>query len=180
MVQVENLKIRWMNKADFSQVIKIDSASFVNSWTLETLREHFKKKTNNCSVIEEDKKIYGFSVSSFQGDSCDVIRLAVLEEVRRQGLGSKLIDHIKKKTYEGGKRAIVQTIAPDDNLIFHLFLKKNEFKALQVMRNFFKMTHDDLPVRDGYFFVNKNHVDISEENEEAVDDRERIRNSSDS
>ena len=84
--------IRRMTLADVDAVHAIETASFARPWT----REDFIKEmtVNVCArymVADVDGKIVGYAGAWMVLDEAHVTNVAVLPEMRRQGVGNKLM-----------------------------------------------------------------------------------------
>jgi ribosomal protein S18 acetylase RimI-like enzyme len=73
--------------------------------------------------------------------------MAVQPPWRRMQVGTQMMDHLKG-TMVGHNRYRATIEVPDNNLGSHLFLQKQLFKGVRVLRNFYEVTENDAYVME--------------------------------
>ena len=80
--------------------------SFLQGRSIESSREHFeKRRCENMAVAEVDGKIVGFcGWGDFRGDENmgEIYAIYLLDEYKRRGIGSMMMDHAVQKLKEMG------------------------------------------------------------------------------
>jgi ribosomal-protein-alanine N-acetyltransferase len=132
--------IRWMTKLDMEEVLKIEKDRSPEPWSEKEFEINIKAKNCIGMVAEIQKglkyQVVGFIVWALFGNRIEIINLGVSREFNRQGVGTTLIDKVKKKAIERKKTRIVTHVNERD-LDIHLFLHANGFRAMRVIKRFF-------------------------------------------
>jgi ribosomal protein S18 acetylase RimI-like enzyme len=120
----------WMINMDLDQIIEIDRRCFDSNWD----KSDFKFELRNRSVIPivafgENRRIYGYCLYILMRSGLLIARMAVDPDKMRQGVGSFLIDVLKRKISDNKTRDSIVTYSPESNLEFQLFLRSQKFKA---------------------------------------------------
>lgn len=105
------LRIRRMTDADLPEVERTDTASFDPLWqnALETLHKAFDQALY-ATVIENEKGILGYQLSTGGGQRAHLARLAVHPAAQGKGVGRALLrDLFQYITYAGISRLSVNT-----------------------------------------------------------------------
>lgn len=106
------LKSRWMQKKDLKNIDNKDE--------LLALLENVKV---NASVIESDeKKILGWVIYKILLHKTKILKICF----ENKKVGDKIFEHLIEKN---NKNNTIEAIVSDEDLEFHLLLKKNKFIA---------------------------------------------------
>ena len=106
-------------------------------------------------VAEYKNKIIGYMIYELDKEDIHVVNIAVHPEFRRAGVGSQMIAKLLPKL--GVKRKAIDLIISERNLALQLFLKENDFKAIEVLHKYFGK--DDAYVMNFQIEENKNGKD---------------------
>lgn len=88
----EGYSIRLMQPEDIPEVANLDQASFETIWELSSEDlQHARARCEYRTVVEKDQRICAYQMSTMNGFSAHLARLAVLPEHQRHGLGSVLV-----------------------------------------------------------------------------------------
>lgn len=140
------VRIRWMSYQSVSVIQTIDRVSFEQPWAkdefLKCLRNH---STIICQVAEYNNQIIGFFICERRKSRYHILRMAVLPEFRRSGVGAKLTEMWAKKLVAGKRSSITITVRERD-LTAQLFFKSLGYLAVGIHREYF-----DDPTEDAYF-----------------------------
>lgn len=85
--------IRKMTVADVPAVYAIDRIADKGPWT-EKLFGDCLRVGYDCWVVCIDLKVVGYGITSYGANEAHLLKLAVLPEFQRQGLGQKLLQHL--------------------------------------------------------------------------------------
>lgn len=91
------INIRWMIRRDLPEVIEIDMRSHLRPWAEEDFMRELRNRNTIGMVAEESGWVFGFMVYELKKGRIDVLRLAVADDRRRQGIGAALIAKLKGK-----------------------------------------------------------------------------------
>ena len=127
-------QIRWIQRKDIAEVLRIEKFNSP-TWEKDDFIDHLKECCCKGIVAEYKNKIIGYMIYEFDQDYIHVINLSVHPEYRRSGVGSQLI--AKLLPILGMKRKIIHLVVNERNVSLQLFLKANDFKAVEVLRKYF-------------------------------------------
>ncbi len=140
--------IRWMIRRDMPEVLAIEAASFPEpmQWTEEDFFAELRQRNCIGMVAEINERIVGYMVYVLQKKSLELINIAVFPPDRREGVGTAMIDKLKRKIGQQRRESITLTVG-DWNLGAHRFFSSCGFCAVGVQRGHFS------DGSDGYKFV---------------------------
>ena len=93
-----------------------------------------------------DDKLVAYAILEVSKEHISVARLAVDPEFRRKGIGTQMLNYIIGMSLPGENQAVAFDTC-ETNLPAHLFLKRNGFKAVAVVRDYLGEG------RDAYMFA---------------------------
>ena len=142
------LRIRWMIRRDLPEVLDLErrnsgrSHNIKGMWAEEDLLA-FLRQSNSIGMVAvansglENEKIVGYIVYQLFPDRIHVFSIVVSPDNLREGIGTAFIDRLKAKlsTY---RRMMLEMDIRESNLGACLWLKKLEFKAVQVIRDWYQ------------------------------------------
>lgn len=85
------LTVRSMRPADLPEVMLIERRSFTAPWEESTFRGLMRRPSASLFVAEDGGEVAGFSVMWFAADEGELGDIAVLPELRGQGIGRLLL-----------------------------------------------------------------------------------------
>lgn len=134
--------IRWMIRRDMPEVLEIEEDSFEFPW----LHEDFIRclRQINCigMVVELEDRIVGFMVYELHRLHIHVLNFAVAPNWRRCGIGSQMVDKLISKL-SVQRRARINLEVRETNLLAQLFFRKNGFRAVSVLPQFYLDAGED-------------------------------------
>lgn len=92
----KKLDIRVATADDLNALMQIENDVFEDPWSRESLSSLFQGKRNVVLVACQENQIIGYITGWHVHDEAEIARLAVLPEVRRQGIASALIISINQ------------------------------------------------------------------------------------
>lgn len=130
---------RWCVRADMPDVVRIDTQSFLETWSESPITGKLKDRSVVSMVADQGTAMVGYFVAGYimfecVGQSYEILRLAVDPNSRRLGAGSKLVEHLKNRLSTKsenptrGRRLYVHV--PEDNLSAQLFFSALGFVAV--------------------------------------------------
>ena len=139
--------IRWITRKDISKLVILDRRN-PHHWVYDEFVNNLKRRYCYGFLAEYQEKVVGFAIYEVDKKYIHVINFAVHPEFRRTGIGSQLLSVILDKL--GRKRKIIDFSVSERNLNFQLFLKSNDFKAVQILRKHFGQDDADAYVMSFY------------------------------
>jgi len=137
------VNVREMRRRDVRHVVDLDCSSSGIRFKECIARLHSNHVTS--LVAEVDRVIVGYLSYATYHSNYDIHSVVVAPELRRNKLGSGLIDIVHKKMSPDGRYRSVCFVT-EDNLPMHLFLKSHGYEAAsRVIRN-------NITGRDAYHF----------------------------
>jgi len=87
--------IRGARRDDVDDIAAIERRVFSDPWSAGSFRALFGNPLVHFAVAEDaiDGRVVGYVVSWFVVDEAEIANLAVANEVRRAGIGARLLDH---------------------------------------------------------------------------------------
>ena len=94
-------EVRGMTIEDGAAVAEMEHQSFSDAWSEKAVLEPLRQPTALCLVAEKAGRRVGYLLAYQAADEIEIARVAVVEEVKRQGVGTALM---KKLQEEGTQR----------------------------------------------------------------------------
>lgn len=139
---VPNVQIRWLIRRDMDEVLSIEEESFEFPWTEEEFLCCLRHRNCIGTVIEVDHRIVGFMIYHLHKSMLRVLNFAVHPEMRRNGIGTKMVQRLIDKLSQQRRREIVLEIR-ETNVPGQLFFASKGFRAEYVLRNHYEDTEED-------------------------------------
>ncbi len=137
------LEICPMTRSDLQQVVGIEnrnssfSSPLTGAWTTEDFMEVLRKPNNKGIVAVQNDTVLGFAVYSLLPGKIYICNLSVDTDCVRTKIGTQLITKLKSKLVPK-RRDILEIDVRESNLTAQLFLRKMNFRAVQVIRNWYE------------------------------------------
>lgn len=120
------LHIRVSRNRDLEEILQIEELSFEKPLDIDELKRELKQSP--FWVIEDEDRIYGYMIlQAFKGGYY-LVRLAVHNKFRREGIGTALLKFIKSKIANGTR---ITAVINADHLLCLGWLRKNGFRAVR-------------------------------------------------
>jgi ribosomal-protein-alanine N-acetyltransferase len=90
-----HLSIRLARRDDVDDVAAIENRAFSDPWSANSFRALFGNPLVHFAVAEDSitGKVLGYVVAWFVLDEAEIANLAVADDMRRAGIGARLLDH---------------------------------------------------------------------------------------
>lgn len=134
--------IRWMIRRDMAEVLQIEQQSFEFAWTEEDFLRCLRQRNCIGMVAEHNEKVVGFMIYELHKDRLHILNFAVGNGWRRQNVGGQMIAKLVAKLSSHRRTKITLEIR-ETNLAAQLFFRKQDFKAVRVMRAHYEDTGED-------------------------------------
>ena len=120
----------------------MEHQSFSDAWSEKAVLETLRQPTALCLVAEKAGRRVGYLLAYQAADEIEIARVAVVEEVKRQGVGTALM----KKLQEEGTQRKAGKILLDvrkKNHTAQAFYEKTGFKKDGVRKSFYTEPEED-------------------------------------
>jgi ribosomal-protein-alanine N-acetyltransferase len=134
--------IRWMIRRDLADVLQIEADTFEFSWSEEEFVRCLRQRNCIGMVAELDDKVVGYMIYELHKNRLHVLNFAVASEYRRRGVGSKMASKLVAKLTSQRRSRILLEVR-ETNLAAQLFFRKQGFRAVSVLRDYYEDTTED-------------------------------------
>lgn len=144
MSTVEGLHIRWMIRRDMAEVLDIERRSFEYPWSEDDFVRCLRQRNCIGMVAEQTgtELILGFMVYELHKQWLHILDFAVHPEWRMLGVGAAMVSKIKSKL-DPRRMARVLLEVRETNVDAQLFFKRQGFRAVSALRDFYEDTTED-------------------------------------
>lgn len=91
-VSASDISIRAPRPEDFDAIVAIEQSSFSDAWEPENFRRLVEPPAEHCRVAEREGTVVGYWIGSRIDDEAELANLAVDLNVRRAGVGARLLE----------------------------------------------------------------------------------------
>ncbi len=84
-------RIRPVSLADVPSLAELERVCFSDPWTAAGIRETIQYETARAFVAEDQDRIVGYVMARISGEEGEILDLAVRPELRRRGIGRRLL-----------------------------------------------------------------------------------------
>jgi ribosomal-protein-alanine N-acetyltransferase len=120
----DEIEISGMKEADLDEIMEIEQKSFIAPWSKNVFREtlSFPSSLNIVARKRVDNRVAGYANFYLILDEVQILNIAVAPESRRQGYGTRMLEHaIRELRKRGGKT-------------FYLDVREGNLDAISVYR----------------------------------------------
>lgn len=136
------MQIRWLIRRDMREVLDIENQSFEHRWTEQDFLTYLRERNCIGMVAERNNMIVGYCVYLLFPNALEIINLAISPVLRREGIGSQLIDRMKDKLSQH-KRHFIYAAVRETNIEAQMFFKGCGFNAYDIHKNHYEVCNDD-------------------------------------
>lgn len=137
-----DVQIRWMIRRDMPEVLAIENDSFEFAWTEEDFLCCLRQRNCIGMVAERQERIVGFMIYELLKHQLHVLNFAVAPWVRRQGIGSQMVNKLIHKLSQQRRSEIFLEVR-ETNLAAQLFFRHQHMFASNVLRGYYEDTAED-------------------------------------
>lgn len=135
---VDDMIIEWVIRDDMPQVLEIENRSFHHPWKVDEFVRLLKKR--NCIALaakdEERGVVYGYMLHRLSKRYIMLERMAVAPAMRRHGVGTALIDKLKRKLSRD-RRNRLGLLVHEADLGAQLFFKAMGFRGVGIRKRYY-------------------------------------------
>lgn len=132
--------IRWAIRLDVPDVTVLERS--VGGMTEEQYLAVMRGRNVIGMVAELESKVVGHVVYELQDDKLNVLTLVVQPKLRRQGIGTQIMDRLLAKL-SAHRRCTLRVLLRESNLTGQLFLRAQGLCAIEVLRGHYADTGED-------------------------------------
>jgi len=126
--------VRWMIRRDMPEVLEIERECFgQGAWTREDFIRHLRQRNCIGMVAEHENLLVGYMVYELSRRWMLLVRLAVDPGCRGQGVGTTLLDKLKRKL-SAQRRQLIVCPVQETALDTLRFLHRRGFRAIGLAR----------------------------------------------
>jgi ribosomal-protein-alanine N-acetyltransferase len=134
--------IRWMIRRDMPEVLQAEQLSFEYAWTEEDFLRCLRQRNCIGMVAEHGEKVVGFMIYELHKNKLHILNFAVHPTWRRLSVGSQMVAKLISKL-SSHRRTRITLEVRETNLVAQLFFRKQEFRAVRVLRAFYEDSGED-------------------------------------
>jgi ribosomal-protein-alanine acetyltransferase len=137
-VAPSSARLRSYLPSDFETLYRIDQICFPKgiSYGRFEMKVYLRARGSYCLLAETGGNVAGFILAELAPDEGHIITLDVLEDYRRQGIGSLLLSAAEKEMVSrGGKRMVLETATINTAAI--ALWKKHGYRELGIIKNYY-------------------------------------------
>jgi [ribosomal protein S18]-alanine N-acetyltransferase len=155
-VASSSARLRSYLPSDFETLYRIDQICFPKgiSYGRFEMKVYLRARGSYCLLAETGGNVAGFILAELAPDEGHIITLDILEDYRRQGIGSRLLGAAENEMISrGGKRMVLETATTNTAAI--PLWEKHGYREIGILKNYygpgqdaFRMGKELVAVRD--------------------------------
>ena len=134
--------VRRMEETDLSEVCAIENAAFSLPWSRESFLSSMRNDDHICLTALCENEVAGYGVMLCSFDEGEIALFAVREDLRRSGIGSKLLETLMEKGREKGAERFTLEVRKSNDSAIRLY-EKFGFKSVGVRKGFYEKPRED-------------------------------------
>ncbi len=139
---LKRVHIRWMIRRDMPEVLQAEQSSFEFAWTEEDFLRCLRQRNCIGMVAECGEKVVGFMIYELHKAKLHILNFAVGPGCRRAGVGAQMVAKLISKL-SSHRRTRITLEVRETNLTAQQFFRKQEFRAVRVLRGFYEDSGED-------------------------------------
>lgn len=134
--------IRWMIRRDLADVLQIESEAFEFPWSEEEFVRCLRQRNCIGMVAEFEDRVVGYMIYELHKNRLHILNFAVSPTFRRRGIGGRMAAKLVAKLTSQRRSRILLEVR-ETNLAAQLFFRKQGFRAVSVLRDYYEDTTED-------------------------------------
>lgn len=134
--------IRWMMRRDMPEVLQTEQLSFEYAWNEEDFFRCLREMNCIGMVAEHGEKVVGFMIYGLHKNKLHILNFAVHPDWRRMSVGAQMVAKLISKL-SSHRRTRITLEVRETNLAAQLFFRRQEFKAVRLLRAFYEDSGED-------------------------------------
>ena len=136
------ISFRALTEADIPAIEAIEATAFYDAWNENMLRNELDNALTTYVVMESEGKVIGYAGFWLVAGEAQVTRVAVLEELRGLGLGTRLTAALVNKAWEQGAEAVTLEVR-ESNLAAQKAYLTCGFASEGIRPNYYEDNHEN-------------------------------------
>ena len=136
------INFRLLTEADLPVIVDIEATAFYDAWNESMLRNELSNGLTIYLVMESEGKIIGYAGFWLVAGEAQVTRVAVLEELRGLGLGTRLTAALVNKAWELGAEAVTLEVRESNVAAQRAYLTCG-FASEGIRPNYYEDNHEN-------------------------------------
>ena len=136
------VSFRALTEADIPAIAAIEATAFYDAWNENMLRNELDNTLTTYLVMESEGKIIGYAGFWLVAGEAQVTRVAVQEELRGLGLGTRLTAAMVNKAWELGAEAVTLEVR-ESNLAAQKAYLTCGFASEGIRPNYYEDNHEN-------------------------------------
>lgn len=136
------VSFRALTEADIPAIVAIETTAFYDAWNENMLRNELDNALTTYLVMESEGKIIGYAGFWLVAGEAQVTRVAVQEELRGLGLGTRLTAAMVNKAWELGAEAVTLEVR-ESNLAAQKAYLTCGFASEGIRPNYYEDNHEN-------------------------------------
>ena len=139
-MSTDSLTIRSLGYSDLPQVIAIERRAFPTAWSLGMFVLELAKPSGICLAAIRDSKLVGYLICARYADVWHLMNIAVDPAVRRQGVGTALLEQMVSRAGEDASYTL--EVRPSNATAIALY-ERFGFRSAGTRRRYYHDTGED-------------------------------------
>ena len=136
------INFRLLTEADLPVIVDIEATAFYDAWNESMLRNELSNGLTTYLVMESEGKVIGYAGFWLVVGEAQVTRVAVLEELRGLGLGTRLTAALVNKAWELGAEAVTLEVRESNVAAQRAYLTCG-FASEGIRPNYYEDNHEN-------------------------------------
>ncbi len=128
-------------KKEYLDTLLDELKEYDEFWNEKILMDEFQNENSEYFVLVNEEKIIGFAGLWFNIDEAHIMNIAVKNEYRKKGFGTKLLEFLIIKAKEKNKTCITLEVR-DDNIPAILLYEKFNFEKIGIRKKYYNAEND--------------------------------------
>jgi ribosomal-protein-alanine N-acetyltransferase len=135
-------RLRRAVERDLTAIARIERESFSDPWSEASFRSTLAHPQVIATVIEQGGAVRGYSIAWIVGDEAELANLAVAPEVRRGGLGRRLLDALLGEVAARGGASIHLEVR-EGNVAAQALYRSRGFEVVGRRKAYYQAPEED-------------------------------------
>lgn len=143
MLEIGYYNYEWMKDREqlLKRLAELEGAAFSDAWTYEMLASSMAQAWNHLFVATMQGEMCGYLLANVVADETELLRIAVDEKRRNEGVGQALLDAYFTFASKSSSRGLLE-VRHGNAAAKHLY-EKNGYRLLATRKNYYKNPMED-------------------------------------
>lgn len=134
--------VREMTMEDGAAVAELEHQTFSDAWSEKSVLETLDQPNTICLIAEKAGRMAGYILVYTAADEAEIARIAVAEELKRQGVASSLMKELLLKCREQGIEKVLLDVR-ESNAAARALYGKTGFREDGIRQHFYEDPQED-------------------------------------